>query len=266
MTYSCAYFAGESATLEQAQSAKHELVCRKLGLRSGMRILDVGCGWGEMAIHAARHHAVRVLGVTLSRPQAELAAKRVADAGLSDRVTIRIQDYRDVRDGPFDAIASIGMFEHVGRAKSHDYFRSLVRLLEPGGRLLNHAISKPFGRSSFARDSFISRYVFPDGELQEVGSVISAMQEVGFEVRDVESLREHYARTLRSWVGNLQGNWEAACDLVGAARARVWRLYMAGSALMFEAGRINVHQVLGVRPGQSGSSGMPATRAELVSP
>ncbi len=186
-----------------------------------------------------------------------------------------MQDYRDVSDGPYDAISSIGMFEHVGLARLAEYFGVLRALLPPGGRLLNHAISRPRpaaagggrrGRSatSFSKGSFIERYVFPDGELHEVGSVVSAMQGCGVEARDVECLREHYARTLRAWVRNLEADFEEAVRLVGAGRARVWRLYMAASALNFETNRTSVHQVLGVRTGSDGQSGMPATRAALL--
>lgn len=266
MSYSCAYFHAPGASLDEAQQAKHELVCRKLGLRSGMRLLDVGCGWGSMLIHAAKHHGVTSVGITLSQPQAARAAKRVAEAGLADRIEIRLQDYRDVADGPYDAISSIGMFEHVGAGRTAEYFETLLRLLAPTGRLLNHAISRPPGSPGFDRHSFIARYVFPDGALLEVGAVVSAMQRAGFEVRDVESLREHYALTLRYWVRNLEQHWEEAQRLAGSPRARIWRLYMAGSALSFEAGRIGVHQVLGVRPGPGGESGMPASRAGLLMP
>jgi len=269
MTYSCAVWASSNGSLEEAQAAKYDLICRKLDLREGARLLDVGCGWGGMAIHAARYHGVRAVGVTVSRHQFEWARKAVADAGLADLVDIRLQDYRDVRDGPFDAISSIGMFEHVGLRNLATYFRRLYLLLAPTGRLLNHGISRPAavarrapGRrlpatpSRLGRRSFVDRYVFPDGELHEVGAVVSTMQATGFEVRHLESLREHYARTLRAWVANLEANWDQAVSEVGAPRARIWRLYMAGSALGFEAGRTQVHQVLGVRPDQ-GRSGMP---------
>ena len=257
MTYSCAVWPSVDATLEQAQEAKYELICRKLGLKEGMRLLDVGCGWGGMAMHAAIHHGVHAVGVTISRRQAEWAEKAVAEAGLSDRVEIRLQDYRDVRDGPFDAISSIGMFEHVGLAQLRTYFDRLYALLRPEGRLLNHGISRPpSGRARFARRSFVDRYVFPDGELLEVGSVVSAIQRSRFEVRHVEGLREHYALTLRSWVGNLERRWDEAVAEVGPTRARIWRLYMAGAALNFEAGRTQVHQVLAVKaPG--GGAGLP---------
>jgi cyclopropane-fatty-acyl-phospholipid synthase len=260
MTYSCAYFAKPEMSLTEAQEAKYELICRKLGLKSGMRLLDVGCGWGGMLIHAAKHYDVECVGVTLSERQADLAAKRIAEAGVSDRAQVRLQDYRDVDDDPYDAISSIGMFEHVGLAELRRYFGKLFSLLRPTGRLLNHGISKRPGPGGIDPRSFIARYVFPDGELLEVGSVVSAMQQEGFEVRDVESLREHYARTLRAWVSNLERHWDEAKRLVGPARARIWRLYTAGSALSFEAGRINLHQVLGVRPDGRGVSDMPATR------
>jgi cyclopropane-fatty-acyl-phospholipid synthase len=260
MVYSCGYFAGPDVGLDEAQAAKCELICRKLELRPGMRLLDVGCGWGTMAIHAARHHGVEAVGITISDQQHRLARQRVADAGLEDRVEIRLQDYRDIDDGPFDAISSIGMFEHVGLNQLLQYFSHLRSLLAPQGRLLNHAISRLPGPDPLDRRSFIQRYVFPDGELHEVGAVVTAMQSQGFEVRDVESLREHYARTLRQWIANLEAHWDEAVDLAGAARARIWRLYMAGSALNFEANRASIHQVLGVNTPSDGRSAMPATR------
>ena len=224
-----------------------------------MRLLDVGCGWGGMLLHAAEHHGVEAVGVTLSERQAELAEKRIADAGLAGRVRVRLQDYRDVADGPYDAISSIGMFEHVGLSQLSLYFERLFQLLRPGGRLLNHGISRPpFQRSRFTRTGFIDRYVFPDGELHEVGTVVSTVQQAGLEVRHVESLREHYALTLRSWVANLEANWDACVAEVGEARARIWRLYMAASAVNFEAGRTQIHQVLAVRAADGGAeSGMP---------
>ncbi|MGO9196273.1 MAG: class I SAM-dependent methyltransferase [Acidimicrobiales bacterium] len=262
MTYSCALFGTAATSLEQAQSAKHELVCRKLGLAGtkGARLLDVGCGWGSMALHAASHHGAQVVGVTLSAAQADLARKRVADAGLADRVEIRIQDYRDLRGETFDAISSIGMFEHVGEAKMAEYFTTLHRLLAPRGRMLNHAISS-VNNSKLRGRTFMNRYVFPDGQLIDVARVARGMEDAKFEVRDVESLREHYAATLRHWISNLEAHWDEAVALVGAERARVWRLYMCACVNGFEDGGIAIHQVLGVKPDDRGESGMPATRA-----
>jgi cyclopropane-fatty-acyl-phospholipid synthase len=259
LTYSCAVWHDPDDTLEAAQANKYELICRKLDLRPGMRLLDVGCGWGGMVMHAAQNHGIQAVGITISRQQAELADKRVAEAGLSDQVQIRVQDYREVADGPYDGISSIGMFEHVGEARLAEYFECLRRLVRPEGRLLNHGIGRP-ARSEKARlprRSFINRYVFPDGELHEVGRVISITQDAGFEVRHVESLREHYALTLRRWVANLEEHWDEAVSEVGAPRARVWRLYMAGSAVNFEAGRTQVHQALSVPREPGGLSGLP---------
>jgi cyclopropane-fatty-acyl-phospholipid synthase len=262
MTYSCARYADGSTTLVEAQAAKHELVCRKLGLheRPGARLLDVGCGWGSMALHAATAHGASVVGVTISGQQAELARARVAEAGLEDRVDIRLQDYRELSGERFDAISSVGMFEHVGAARIAEYFGTLRELLGPNGRLLNHAISTVHG-SKIGGRTFMGRYVFPDSELIDVGDVALAMEDAGFEVRDVESLREHYARTLRDWIANLEGDWDRAVELAGPGRARIWRLYMAGSAVGFEDGGLNVHQVLGVVQADDGASAMPPTRA-----
>ena len=264
MTYSCAYFERPDSSLDDAQRAKYDLICRKLALRPGMRLLDVGCGWGGMVIHAAEHYGVQAVGITISQAQCDLAAKRVAEAGLEGQVEIRFSDYRDVDDGPYDAISSIGMFEHVGEAKLAAYFATLNRLLRPQGRFLNHAISRPAGPAKFDRNSFIHRYVFPDGELHEVGSVVTSMQQHGFEVRDVESLREHYALTLRAWSANLEANWAECVALAGDTRARIWRIYIAACALNFEAGRTSIHQVLGVKPDDRGGSGAPLRRDWVV--
>ncbi len=257
MTYSCAVWSDGTTSVDDAQMQKYELICRKLALRPGMRLLDVGCGWGGMAMYAARHYGVHAVGITLSQRQAEYAADAARRDGLADRVDIRVQDYRDVSDGPYDAISSIGMFEHVGAAKLDEYFGRLFALARDGGRVLNHGISRtPGSRPGFAHRGFIDRYVFPDGELHEVGSVVSRIQRAGFEARHMESLREHYALTLRAWVANLEANWDEAVRLVGIGRARIWRLYMAASAVNFEAGRTQVHQVLAVKAVQ-GRSGMP---------
>jgi cyclopropane-fatty-acyl-phospholipid synthase len=263
MTYSCARFTDPANSLEQAQADKCELISRKLGLadKPDQRLLDIGCGWGTMALHAAAKHGAKVVGVTISQAQAEAARERVAAAGLSDQVEIRLQDYRDLAGETFDAISSIGMFEHVGSARMAEYFETVRALLRPQGRLLNHAISS-IGGSVMGPRSFIARYVFPDGELIDVGDVVLAMERAGFEVRDVESLREHYALTLRAWVANLESDWKEAVALVGEPRARIWRLYMAASALGFEDGGIGVHQVLGIVPDKVGGSGMPSTRRD----
>ncbi|MGW0412479.1 class I SAM-dependent methyltransferase [Streptomyces collinus] len=258
MVYSCAYWE-DGGSLESAQRDKLELVSRKLGLTPGQRLLDVGCGWGSMAIHAAREHGVSVVGITLSQEQAAFARKRVADEGLTDRVEIRVQDYRDVVDGPYDAISSIGMAEHVGAERYLDYARDLYGLLRPGGRLLNHQIARRPQRdeSAYEVDPFIDAYVFPDGELAPIGTTVTQLERAGFEVRDVESLREHYARTLRRWVTNLEDDWGRAVRLTSPGRARVWRLYMAASALAFERNRIGVNQVLAIRTPDPGTSGLP---------
>ncbi|MFJ9868271.1 class I SAM-dependent methyltransferase [Streptomyces sp. NPDC101165] len=258
MVYSCAYWE-DGGTLESAQRDKLELVCAKLGLKEGQRLLDVGCGWGSMAIHAAREHGVSVVGVTLSQEQAAYARKRVADEGLTDRVEIRVQDYRDVVDGPYDAISSIGMAEHVGAERYLAYARSLYALLKPGGRLLNHQIARrpQHDESAYETDRFIDAYVFPDGELAPIGTTVTQLEHAGFEVRDVESIREHYARTLRRWVANLQADWDRAVRLTSPGRSRVWLLYMAACALAFERNRIGVNQVLAVRTPESGGSGLP---------
>ncbi|MGH9131346.1 MAG: class I SAM-dependent methyltransferase [Acidimicrobiales bacterium] len=274
MAYSCARFVSPADSLEQAQEAKHDLICAKLGLQPGMRLLDVGCGWGGMVRHAAAHYGVHAVGITLSPAQQAWGAAATAEAGLADRVEIRLQDFRELAGdgGPgdggtdprdagesFDAVCSIGMFEHVSSEAVQEYFRVLHTLLRPGGRLLNHAISQPQG-TSYGHRSFLLRYVFPNGELRDVGATVQAMQLAGFEARDVESLREHYALTLRRWLENLERHWEAAQAMVGPARARIWRLYMTASVNSFERGDVGVHQVLGVKP-VGGRSLMPLTRA-----
>ncbi|MEU7435540.1 cyclopropane-fatty-acyl-phospholipid synthase family protein [Streptomyces sioyaensis] len=262
MVYSCAYWGTADqgvATLEDAQRAKLDLICRKLGLQEGMRLLDVGCGWGSMVLHAVREYGVRAVGITLSEEQATFARKRVAEAGLADRIEIRVQDYREVHDEPFDAISSVGMAEHVGRTQYAEYAGALYSLLKPGGRLLNHQIARrPVAdEEAYHVDEFIDRYVFPDGELAPLGRTVGQLEEAGFEVRDVEAIREHYARTLRQWVVNLEQHWEQAARLTSPGRARVWRLYMAASALSFERNRIGVNQVLAVKTPEGGDSALP---------
>ncbi|MEW1721127.1 cyclopropane-fatty-acyl-phospholipid synthase family protein [Streptomyces sp. NPDC093109] len=258
MVYSCAYWDAGSG-LEDAQRDKLDLICRKLGIKEGDRLLDVGCGWGSMAMHAAREYGARVTGITLSREQAAFARKRIAEEGLTDRIEIRVQDYRDVRDGPYDAISSIGMAEHVGSVQYRAYADDLYRLLKPGGRLLNHQIARrpEKDESGYHVDPFIDSYVFPDGELAPLGRTLATLEEAGFEARDVESIREHYALTLRRWVTNLEEHWADAVRSTSAGRARVWRLYMAASALSFERNRIGVNQILAVKTPESGASGLP---------
>ncbi|MFI7675392.1 class I SAM-dependent methyltransferase [Actinophytocola sp. NPDC049390] len=247
MTYTCAVYPDADSSLEEAQWTKHDLVARKLGLREGMRLLDVGCGWGGMVMHAAKHHGVRALGVTLSRKQAEWGQKKIAEAGLTDLAEIRHMDYRDVNESGFDAISSIGLTEHVGEAELPAYVRSLYDRLRPGGRLLNHCITRYDNKRQARVVGFFNRYVFPDGELLGPGHIISAIHDNGFEVRHEENFREHYAKTLTAWCANLDAHWDEAVREVGEERARVWRLYMAGSRLGFEENNIQLHQVLAVK-------------------
>ena len=259
MTYTCAAYPNQDATLEQAQHYKHDLVARKLDLQPGMRLLDVGCGWGGMVIHAARHYGVTALGVTLSRAQAQWAQERIAEEGLGDLAEVRHLDYRDVPETGFDAVSSIGLTEHIGKKNLPGYFSHLYGKLRPGGRLLNHCIMRPHNTDpTIKRRGFINRYVFPDGELEGLGHIISVMQDAGgFEVRHEESLREHYARTLADWSANLEADWDECVAEAGERRARVWRLYLAGSRLAFDRNEIQLHQVLGVRTDDAGWSGMP---------
>ena len=268
MTYSCARFAHDGVSLEEAQAAKHDLICRKLGLDDPAtaagggraRLLDVGCGWGSMAIHAASAYGADVVGVTISDEQAALARHRIAQAGLDDRIEIRVQDYREVPDEPFDAVSSIGMAEHVGKKNMTGYFEQLHGLVRPGGRVMNHAIAS-IGGSRMGGRNFMHRYVFPDGELLDLGDTVRAMGAAGIEVRDVENLREHYATTLRHWVANLEERWDDAVALVGEGRCRVWQLYMSASINGFDDAGVQLYQTLGVRNHDDGRSDMPTTRA-----
>ena len=257
MAYTCAVYPEPAATLEEAQFEKFDLVCRKLALRPGMRLLDVGCGWGGMVLHAVRHYGVEALGVTLSHRQVEWAQREIAAAGLGDRAEVRLLDYRDVPESGFDAISSIGLTEHVGRAQMPAYFEFLHGKLRPQGRLLNHCITRANNRDpNLLRDGFIDRYVFPDGELSGPGHIIGAMHDAGFELRHEENLREHYSRTLAAWSANLEEHWDDAVADVGEARARVWRLYLAGSRASFDGNWIELHQVLGSKT-EAGDAGMP---------
>ena len=258
MAYTCACYPHAGASLEQAQEYKFDLVARKIGLAPGMRLLDVGCGWGGMVMHAARKYRVRALGVTLSEQQALWAQRAIKEAGLEDLAEVRHLDYREVPETGFDAISSIGLTEHIGKAHLPGYFSFLYGKLNPGGRLLNHCITRPDNRGAArVTDGFIYRYVFPDGELEGPGYLVSQMHDAGFEVRHSENLREHYALTLAAWGANLDEHWEEAVAEVGEATARIWRLYMAGSRLGFERNQIQLHQVLGVKLSPNGESGMP---------
>jgi cyclopropane-fatty-acyl-phospholipid synthase len=257
MAYTCAVYPTASATLEEAQAAKHELVAQKLALEPGMRLLDVGCGWGGMVIHAAAEHGVKALGVTLSRNQAEWAQAEIERRGLGHLAEVRHLDYRDAPEREFDAISSIGLTEHIGKDQLPNYFGSLYERLRPGGRLLNHCITQPRTPLKKRLDPFIARYVFPDGQLEPIGHLISVMNDSGFEIRHEENLREHYALTLAGWCANLEEHWNEAVAEVGVGRARVWRLYMAASRLGFERDNIQLHQVLGVKLADRGRSSFP---------
>src|ERR1700678_1384776 len=258
MAYTCACYPSEDATLEEAQAYKFDLVARKLGLQSGMRLLDVGCGWGGMVIHAAREYGVKALGVTLSAQQAAWGQAAIEREGLSGLAEIRHLDYRDVTETGFDAVSSIGLTEHIGKQNLPSYFSFLYGKLNVGGRLLNHCITRPDNiEPAIRKAGFINRYVFPDGELEGPGYLISLMHDTGFEGRHEENLREHYAKTLAAWGNNLDAHWDEAVAEVGQATARVWRLYMAGSRLGFDRNHIELHQVLGVKLQPDGTSGMP---------
>ena len=258
MAYTCAVYPDQDATLEEAQAYKFDLVARKLGLGEGMRLLDVGCGWGGMVIHAAREYGVKALGVTLSAQQAAWAQAAIEREGLSGLAEVRHLDYRDVPETGFNAVSSIGLTEHIGKANLPSYFSFLFRKLKAGGRLLNHCITRPDNlQPAIRKRGFINRYVFPDGELEGPGYLISLMHDAGFEVRHEENLREHYAKTLAAWCDNLDAHWSEAVTEVGQGTARVWRLYMAGSRLGFDRNHIELHQVLCARLAADGTSGMP---------
>jgi cyclopropane-fatty-acyl-phospholipid synthase len=275
MVYSCAYFPTGTEDLDAAQEAKLEHICRRLRLRPGERLLDIGCGWGGLVQYAAERYGAEVTGITLSRPQAELAQQRIAAAGLSGRCRIEVRDYRDLPTWPaFDKIVSVGMVEHVGGAKLPTYFASAYRCLRPGGLFLNHGIVRtrpaPAGdpaqwvrRLLWQDGAFIQRYVFPDSELVPPGETIRHAERAGFETRDVENLREHYALTVRHWIRRLEARRDQAVRLVGEPTYRVWRLYMSGCARAFTTGSIGVVQALFSKPEPSGVTRLPWTRADL---
>lgn len=274
LTYSCAYFPTGTEDLDTAQEAKYDLICRKLRLAPGERLLDIGCGWGGLVRHAAERYGVHATGVTLSARQAELARERNAAAGVADRVQILLMDYRDLpADAPYDKIASVGMFEHVGRPRLPEYFTAAHRLLRPGGLFLNHGIAaqhdfrpaplRAVARATQKRTSFIFNYVFPDGELVPLSEALAVAEQAGWEVRDVESLREHYARTLRHWGARLAAHEDEAKRLVGNEAYRVWRIYMAGAAYSFARERISVYQSLLAKPDAAGDAHLPWSRADI---
>ncbi|HKN67997.1 MAG TPA: class I SAM-dependent methyltransferase [Gemmatimonadaceae bacterium] len=275
MVYSCAYFARETDGLDQAQESKLDHICRKLRLTPGERLLDIGCGWGGLIMHAARRYGVFALGITLSDAQAETARERIAAAGLGDRCHVELRDYRQLaREPRFDKISSVGMVEHVGAERLDDYFASAWGALRPGGLFLNHGIvsiaaSRPESRWSrvagrvWKRGEFIDRYVFPDGELVPSATVIASAEKAGFELRDVESLREHYVQTLGHWVHRLESHRDEAIALVGEPTYRVWRLYMSASAYGFRTGRIGIIQSLLAKPYADGRVELPRTREDL---
>jgi cyclopropane-fatty-acyl-phospholipid synthase len=263
MMYSCAYFAnGDNPDLDEAQDSKLDYIAKKLRLQPGERLLDIGCGWGGLIVFVAKQYGVNAHGITLSLRQAEIARKRIHDAGLDGKCRVEVCDYRDIEAAKqFDKVVSIGMFEHVGEDLLPEYFGQVWRLLRAGGAFLNSGIaSPPFGSKQDA-PSFIDRYVFPDGELVQLNKSLGVAEETGFEVRDVESLREHYAMTLHEWVRRLEECSEKAQDITDEATYRIWRLYMAGSEHRFRSGSLNLYQMLLVKP-LHGDSGMPLTRAD----
>ena len=266
MVYSCAYFTSQSEELDVAQERKLDYLCRKLRLRPGQRLLDIGCGWGALVIHAAKHFGVRAKGLTLSEPQAEWARARIAEAGLTNEATIDLRDYREIAsDGSqlYDAIVSVGMAEHVGREKLLDYFSAAHRALMPGGVFLNQAIGEGVvARPDNRNGSFIEQYVFPDGDIPPLPIMLRAAESAGFEIRDVENLREHYALTLRHWLGRLETHHAEALSFVDEATYRVWRLYLAGSSHGFRRGHIAVYQTLLAKLDSSGQTGLPLTRED----
>lgn len=260
MVYSCAYFTRSDDELDKAQANKLDYICRKLRLESGERVLDIGCGWGGFAIYAAQYYGASVIGITLSLRQAEVARRQIAAAGLTDRCTILVADYRDLTEyGMFDKIVSVGMVEHVGNSQLQLYFRQAYRLLKPGGVFLNHGIASGEGEGRLG--PFADRYVFPDAEVVPLHTIVGAAQEAEWEVRDIESLREHYALTLDHWVSRLERAQRQGVALVGETTYRVWRLYLAASAHWFRKGRLNVYQTL-LTKAANGQSGLPLTRED----
>ena len=263
LVYSCAYFESPVEDIDSAQERKLDYLCRKMRLQPGQRLLDIGCGWGGLVIHAAKHYGVRAAGITLSQPQADLANKRIQAAGLSDLCSVEVRDYRQVNDPEgYDALVSVGMFEHVGAVMLPVYFQKAYSLLKPGSVFLNHGIASRATDEPEKGPTFSDTYVFPDGELVPINVTLYAAEESGFEVRDVESLREHYALTLRQWVQRLEAHHDTALKFVDEPTYRVWRLFMSGSAHGFTDGRLNLYQSLLVKPVENGDSRLPLTRRD----
>jgi cyclopropane-fatty-acyl-phospholipid synthase len=259
----CAYFHSSDEDLDTAQERKLDYICRKLRLQPGQRLLDLGCGWCGLVIHAAQHYGVDATGITLSQPQTDLANERIAEAGLADRCRVMVRDYREVDEtAGYEALVSVGMFEHVGAAVLPAYFAQAWRLLKPGGVFLNHGIANAAAVQPRRGPSFSDTYVFPDGELVPISTTLRTAEESGFEVRDVESLREHYALTLRHWVRRLEAQHDQALRFVDEPTYRVWRLFMSGSVHGFTTGRLNVYQTLLIRANEHRQSGLPLTRAD----
>ncbi len=262
MVYSCAYFASPDDDLDTAQQRKLEYICRKLRLRPGERLLDIGCGWGGLVIYAAQHYGVDTYGITLSQAQADLAQERIRQAGLTYRCCVEMRDYRDVNEEhTYEKIVSVGMFEHVGEALLPTYFKQAWHLLRPGGVFLNHGIASVMTATALQESSFNQKYVFPDGELVPISTTLRIAEASGFEVRDVESLREHYALTLRHWVKRLEAHAEEARHYTNEVTYRIWRLYMAASIHAFKTGRTNIYQTLLAKP-DHGDSRLPLTRGD----
>ncbi len=263
MIYSCAYFHDLDQDLDTAQENKLDHICKKLRLQPGQRVLDIGCGWGGLVIYAAKNYGVDVTGITLSHNQADLANQRIAEAGLSDRCRVILQDYREVPTAePFDALVSVGMFEHVGQALLPTYFKKAMDLLKPQGVFLNHGIGQRANNVLPSGPNFSDSYVFPDGETVPINVTLHAAEEAGFEVRDVENLREHYAQTLRHWVSRLEFNHDKALQYVEEPTYRVWRLFMSGSSYEFRVGRLNIYQTLLSKMDAQGNSNLPLTRKD----
>jgi cyclopropane-fatty-acyl-phospholipid synthase len=263
MAYSSAYFTHDGQSLAGAQRAKLDVICRKLDLRPGLRLLDVGCGWGSLVLHAAEHYGVHATGITLAAQQRDFVAKRIAERGRADRVEVRLQDYRDICESGFDAVSSIEMGEHVGEGQYPGYAGILYGALKPTGRLLLQQMSRRADTAP-GGGAFIEAYIAPDMHMRPLSRTLAHLEDAGFEIRDVEAMREHYVTTVAHWIDTLESHWSEFVGLLGEEVARVWRLYLVGGALAFEEGRMGVDQFLAVKPARYGTTGMPAVRPWAV--